>query len=134
VCELAGGGSCDDGRACTADLCEAGACSHPPRRGEEAFTCAVGPLRAPDGPCLGERLPPRVAELVPSAGVILVDTGNPDIGPKALRRLVKRARKLLRKAARATRRDQSLSETCRAQVLEMLDAARRDAADVQGDS
>jgi hypothetical protein len=131
VCTANGSGSCADDHACTADTCDAGTCRHTPKRGFEAGDCVLARLELPDGPCPGQHLPSRVAIPAESAGVLLSKTGDAHSARKVAG-LVKHARRLLRTARRATKRDRTLSADCRATVLAGLDAAIRDTADLLG--
>jgi len=88
---------CDDGDPCTVDTCTATGCLHDPASGFAAIVCA---LPAPGLQlCAGEQIPGAVTQLLDQSRS-LISRATTSSRPKQTRRLVLKAAKALRTAAK----------------------------------
>jgi hypothetical protein len=90
---------CDDGDACTDDRCTAEGCRHDAREGVGALRCLLEGALAEE-PCTS--VPLRVQRRVDRAMTLLVDAET--AGPRKSDRLVRRAARVLVRAAAAAKR------------------------------
>lgn len=117
--------ACNDGNACTQDTCSAGACIHTPLSGASGATCAVPPEGLSPPSCRATTVPAKLDKNFDKAtGFIARALDKPR---KAVKRLVKRADKFLKKSkkiAEVAGFTGALPAECADDLVEVIDGVR----------
>ena len=117
--------ACDDGDPCTVDACSGGRCSHTPLGGAAGVRCAVPPQGIGAARCTVQSVPPPVGKSFDKATGFLDRAIGKSRG--AVRKLVKKADKFLKKAKHLTQVAElsgTISSDCADDIVNVIDGVR----------